>query len=1069
MQRKLPPLPHLTLRSASTSSSSAAAAAASSSFPPPRRLPPPVPLRDLLAHRLPPPPDSTPPRSPPSPHPHADLLLLLRSRRSGGGDASPETLHLELLKRGLSHDLFLANHLVNSYAKGSRLAAAHRVLDEMPERNAVSWTCLVSGYVLSGLTDEAFRTFRDMLREGPPWCRPTSFTFGSVLRACQDAGLDRLGFATQVHGLVSKTPYASNTTVCNAMISMYGSCSIGPPLLAQRVFDDTPVRDLITWNALMSVYAKKGDVTSTIALFMDLQRCDSGGIELQPTEHTFGSLITATSMSSCSFCVLGQVFGRVLKSGCSGDLYVGSALVSAFARHGMLDEAKEIFLSMKDRNAVTLNGLIVGLIKRHCGEEAVDIFLGTRDSVVVNADTYVVLLSAIAEYSVSEEGLRKGREVHGHMLRTGLIDQKIAISNGLVNMYAKCGAIDNASAVFELMEVRDRISWNTIISALDQSGNCEEAIKHYCQMRQGCLSPSNFAAISGLSSCASLRLLAAGQQLHCDAVKWGLDLDTPVSNALVKMYGECGALSQCWEVFNSMIEHDEVSWNSIMGVMASSQEPLMESVEVFSNMMRSGCTPNKVSFVNLLAALSPLSVLELEKQVHAMVLKHGAAEDNAVDNALISCYAKSGDMDSCELIFSKMSSGRDAVSWNSMISGYIYNGHLQEAMDCVWLMVHSDQTMDCCTFSIVLNACASVAALERGMEMHAFGIRSHLESDVVVESTLVDMYSKCGRVDYASKVFSYMTQRNEFSWNSMISGYARHGHGRKALEIFEEMQLSGQTPDHVTFVSVLSACSHAGLVERGLEYFETMRNHGILPRIEHYCCVIDLLGRAGKLDKVQEYIERMPMKPNALIWRTVLVACRQSKDRAKIDLGRKASRMLLELEPQNPVNYVLASNFHAATGRWEDTATARAAMRQVAVRKEAGRSWVTLCDGVHTFVAGDRSHPNSKEIYEKLNFLIHTIRNAGYVPLTEYALYDLEEENKEELLSYHSEKLAIAFVLTRPSSGGTIRIMKNLRVCGDCHTAFRYISQIVGRQIILRDSIRFHHFEDGKCSCGDYW
>ncbi|KAL6615009.1 hypothetical protein ACP70R_037279 [Stipagrostis hirtigluma subsp. patula] len=1060
MHRKLPPFSPLTLRSASTS----AAAAASSA--PPRRLPPPVPLRDLLAHRLSPPPDSTS-RSP-SPHPHADLLLLLRRGSGGGGDASPESLHLELVKRGLNHDLFLSNHLVNSYAKGSRLAAARRVLEEMPERNAVSWTCLVSGYVLSGLADDAFRVFRDMLREGAPGCQPTSFTFGSVLRACQDAGPDRLGFAAQVHGLVSKTPYTSNTTVCNGMISMYGSCSIGPPLLAQRVFDGTPVKDLITWNALMSVYAKKGDMISTFTLFMDLQRGDSG-IELRPTEHTFGSLITATSLSSCSTGVLGQVFARVLKSGCSSDLYVGSALVSAFARHGLLDGAKEIFLSLKERNAVTLNGLMVGLIKQHSGEEAVEIFVGTRDSVVVNADTYVVLLSAIAEYSVSEEGLRKGREVHGHVLRTGLIDQKIAVNNGLVNMYAKCGAIDNASRVFKLMEARDRISWNTIISAFDQSDNCEEAIKHYFLMRHGCLSPSNFAAISGLSSCAGLRILAAGQQVHCDAIKWGLDLDTSVSNALVKMYGECGAMSQCWEVFNSMIEHDEVSWNSIMGVMASSQAPVTESVELFSNMMRGGCIPNNVTFVNLLAALSPLSVLELEKQVHAMVLKHGATDDNAVDNALISCYAKSGDMDSSERLFSKMSSRRDAVSWNSIISGYIYNGHLQEAMDCVWLMVHSEQTMDRCTFSIVLNACASVAALERGMEMHAFGFRWHLESDVVVESALVDMYSKCGRVDYASKVFNSMTQRNEFSWNSMISGYARHGLGRKALEIFEEMQLSGENPDHVTFVSVLSACSHAGLVERGLEYFETMRNHGILPRIEHYCCVIDLLGRAGKLDKVQEYIERMPMKPNALIWRTVLVACRQSKDRAKIGLGRKASRMLLELEPQNPVNYVLASNFHAATGRWEDTATARAAMRQMAVKKEAGRSWVTLGDGVHTFVAGDRSHPNSKEIYEKLNFLIHAIRNAGYVPLTEYALYDLEEENKEELLSYHSEKLAIAFVLTRSSSGGPIRIMKNLRVCGDCHTAFRYISQMVGRQIILRDSIRFHHFEDGKCSCGDYW
>ncbi|KAM0859304.1 hypothetical protein ACQ4PT_047245 [Festuca glaucescens] len=1056
MQRKFPPLPRLTLRSSSSSASPSPA--------PPRRLPPPVPLRDLLAHRLPPP-QSPPPRSPPPVHPHADLLCLLRRR---SGEAAPESLHLELVKRGLTHDLFLSNHLVNSYAKGSRLACARRVFDDMPERNAVSWTCLVSGYVLSGCTDEAFRMFRAMLRVGSECSRPTSFTFGSVLRACQDAGPDQFGFAVQVHGLVSKTLYASNTTVCNALISMYGNCSVGLPLQAQRVFDTTPIRDLITWNALMSVYAKKGYVVSTFSLFMAMLR-DDPAVELRPNEHTFGSLVTAASVPLCSSGVLEQVFARVLSSGISSDLYVGSALVSAFARHGMLDKAKDIFLSLEQRNAVTLNGLIVGLVKQHCSEEALRIFMGTRDSVVVNADTYVVLLGAIAEFSVPEDGLMKGREVHGHVLRTGLIDLKIAVSNSLVNMYAKCGAIEKASRVFQLLSARDRVSWNTIISVLDQNGYCEGAMMNYCTMRQGCISPSNFAAISGLSSCSSLGLLAAGQQVHCDAVKWGLDLDTSVSNALVKMYGECGARPECWEVFNSMAEHDVVSWNSIMGVMANSQAPIAESVEVFSNMMRNGLAPNKVTFVNLLAALSPLSVLELGKQVHAVVLKHGAIEDNAVDNALMSCYAKSGDMDSCEQLFSEISGRRDAVSWNSMISGYIYNGHLQEAMDCVWLMMHSDQMMDCCTFSIVLNACASVAALERGMEMHAFGIRSQLESDVVVESALVDMYSKCGRIDYASKVFNSMSQKNEFSWNSMISGYARHGLGRKALDIFEEMQQSGANTDHVTFISVLSACSHAGLVDKGLDYFEMMEDHGIVPQIEHYSCVIDLLGRAGKLTKIREYIKRMPMKPNALIWRTVLVACRQSKDRDKIDLGREASRMLLELEPQNPVNYVLASNIYAATGRWEDTAKARAAIGGAAVKKEAGRSWVTLGDGVHTFIAGDRSHPNTKEIYEKLSVLVQKIRNAGYVPMTEFALYDLEEENKEELLSYHSEKLAVAFVLTRSSSGVPIRIMKNLRVCGDCHTAFRYISQIIGRQIILRDSIRFHHFEDGKCSCGDYW
>uniref|UniRef100_A0A7N0TTZ4 DYW domain-containing protein n=1 Tax=Kalanchoe fedtschenkoi TaxID=63787 RepID=A0A7N0TTZ4_KALFE len=329
------------------------------------------------------------------------------------------------------------------------------------------------------------------------------------------------------------------------------------------------------------------------------------------------------------------------------------------------------------------------------------------------------------------------------------------------------------------------------------------------------------------------------------------------------------------------------------------------------------------------------------------------------------------------------------------------------------------------------------------------------------------MYSKCGRVDYASKFFGLMPERNIYSWNSMISGYARHGLGNKALEVFEQMKKSAQLPDHVTFVGVLSACSHVGLTVEGFQHFESMTKvYKLSPRIEHYSCMVDLLGRAGELNKVEEFIDNMPMSPNILIWRTVLGAC--GRTNRNPELGRKAAEALLQMDPRNGVNYVLISNMHASGGKWSDVANARTAMNDAAAKKEAGCSWVTMKDGVHVFVSGDKSHPEKDLIYQKLRELNQKIRGAGYVPQTRYALYDLELENKEELLSYHSEKLAVAFVLTRKSTL-PIRIMKNLRVCGDCHLAFNYISSISCRLIILRDSNRFHHFENGKCSCGDYW
>ncbi|CAK7322466.1 unnamed protein product [Dovyalis caffra] len=972
--------------------------------------------------------------------------------------------HLKIFKHGFGSDLFLCNTLINLYTRIGDLVSSRKVFGEMPERNGVTWACLISGYTQNGMPEDACGVLKEMIFEG---FFPNRFAFGSALRACQESVLCGLQLGTQIHGLILKSPYANEAALCNVVISMYGKY-LGYIDHARRVFDEINIRNSISWNSIISVYSQRGDAVSCFELFSSMQMADSG-LSLTPTEYTFGSLITAASSSIDSgLSLLEQVLARIKKSGLLANLYVGSALVGGFSRLGLFDYARKIFEQMTIKNAVSMNGLMVGLVRQKCGQDAVEVFKETRHLVDVNLDSYVILLSACAEFALLEEGRRKGREVHGYAIRTRLKDAKVAVGNGLINMYAKCGSIDYARSVFGLMVDKDSVSWNSMISALDQNGCFEDAVKSYSSMRRTGLMPSNFALISALSSCASLGCISLGQQIHAEGTKLGLDLDISVSNALLALYGETGCLAECQKVFSWMMECDQVSWNTVIGALADSEASVFEAVEVFLQMMRAGWSPNRVTFINLLAAISSLSMSKLNHQIHALILKYNVKDDNAIENALLACYGKSGEMENCEGIFSRMSERRDEVSWNSMISGYIHNEFLAKAMDLVWLMMQRGQRLDCFTFATVLSACASVATLECGMEVHACAIRACLESDVVIGSALVDMYSKCGRIDYASRFFYLMPVRNLYSWNSMISGYARHGHGDNALRLFTQMKFSGQLPDHVTFVGVLSACSHVGLVDEGFEHFKSMNEvYRLAPRIEHYSCMVDLLGRAGELDKIENFINKMPIKPNTLIWRTVLGACCRANGR-KTELGRRAAEMLFNMDPQNAVNYVLLSNMYASGGKWEDMAKARRAMREAAVKKEAGCSWVTMKDGVHVFVAGDKSHPEKGLIYAKLKELNEKIRDAGYMPQIKFALYDLEPENKEELLSYHSEKLAVAFVLTR-NSGLPIRIMKNLRVCGDCHSAFKYISKVVGCPIVLRDSNRFHHFEDGKCSCQDYW
>lgn len=995
-----------------------------------------------------------------------DLFLHFYEGSSCPNDA--EQFHLHVIKHGYIGDLFFNNTLINIYIKIPKVHSARKLFDEMLHRNSVTWACLISGYTQNCMPDEACALFKEMIHLG---CMPNLYALGSSLRACIISGPYRLELGKQIHGLILKTQFSSDAVVCNVLISMYGSCS-DTAFLARSVFEEIGTKSSISWNSIISVYSQRGDSLSTFSLFSCMQHGGSG-LGFKPTEYTFGSLLAVIACSSVDlgWHLLGQMLSRIKKAGFLQDLYVGSALVNGFARLGFISDAMKIFERMNKRNAVSVNGLMVGLVKQKQGEDAVKVFREMKHLVKNNFDSYLVLLTACAEFSVLEEGRRKGKELHAHAIRTGMFDAKISMQNGLVNMYSKCGAIEDACFVFSLIVNKDSISWNSIIAGLDKNKRFEGAAMNFTNMRRTGLLPSNFTLISALSSCASLGWVMLGSEIHSEACKLGLDWDVSVSNSLISMYGQTGFPTECEKVFSLMPSYDQVSWNSVIGALTKLEaSSFLKSVTYFIKMMRAGWDLNIVTFMNILSIVSSISVCQLGHQIHALVLKYSLANDTAIENALLSFYGRCGEMEMCEKLFGRMQDRRDEVSWNTMISGYIHNEFLPKAMDMARFMMQKGETLDGFTFATVLSACASVATLEHGMEVHACAIRACLDLDVVVGSALVDMYSKCGRIDYAARLFEFMPVKNVYSWNTMISGYARHGDGKKALNLFERMKQISLSLDQVTFVGVLSACSHMGLVEEGWKHFESMKDlYGLDPGMEHYSCMVDLLARAGQLDKVEDFINKMPVNPNVLIWRTVLGACCRVNGR-KTELGKRAAKMLLELEPQNAVNYVLLSNMYASGEKWEGVAEARAAMKEAAVKKEVGCSWVTMKDGLHVFKAGDKSHPEKDSIYEKLYELYEKMKDAGYSPQTKFALYDLELENKEELLTHHSEKLAVAFVLARSKDSRLpIRIMKNLRVCGDCHSAFGYISKIVGRQIVLRDSNRFHHFVDGECSCGNYW
>lgn len=371
------------------------------------------------------------------------------------------------------------------------------------------------------------------------------------------------------------------------------------------------------------------------------------------------------------------------------------------------------------------------------------------------------------------------------------------------------------------------------------------------------------------------------------------------------------------------------------------------------------------------------------------------------------------------------------------------------------------------TLVSLLTACAELGALALGRRAHVYMFKVGLNENLHAANALLDLYAKCGKIREANKVFDEMEEKSVVSWTSLIVGLAVNGFGHEALELFKELERKGLVPSEITFVGVLYACSHCGMVDEGFAYFKRMgEEFGIVPKIEHCGCMVDLLGRAGLVKRAYEYISNMPLQPNAVIWRTLLGAC---TIHGHLALGEVARVQLQKLEPKHCGDYVLLSNLYASERRWSEVQKVRKTMLTEGIRKVPGHSLVELGNNVHEFVMGDRSHSQSEEIHAMLAEITKLLRLEGYVPHTSNVLADIEEEEKETALSYHSEKIAISFMLINTPSYAPISVVKNLRFCADCHLAIKLISKVFNREIVVRDRSRFHHFRNGSCSCRDYW
>ncbi|RAL53285.1 hypothetical protein DM860_006957 [Cuscuta australis] len=623
------------------------------------------------------------------------------------------------------------------------------------------------------------------------------------------------------------------------------------------------------------------------------------------------------------FC---QIFSQMVSTGLIKDTYAASRILKFSADSPFIGISctEKIFGHIENPNCFSINTVMRAYVHHNMPQNSIFLYkLTLRDNLCVDNFTYPILFQA----SILRCSVFEGRELHSHVFKRGF-GSDVYVCNTLINMYGVCGNMGDARKVFDESHVRDLVSWNSILAGYVQAGNVVEAMIIYAQMPQ-----RNVIA----------------------------------SNSMIVLLGRCGMVDEACRLFNEMGRRDLVSWTAL--ISCHEQNGLYkEALDLFLQMISIGITVDEVVVVTVLSACAHLLVLDTGKSVHGVVIKVGFESYVNFQNALIHMYSCCGDINSARNMFESSSHldqiswnsiiagyvkcgsvekaralfdsmpEKDCVSWTTMISGYAQNDHFSEALALFHEMLYGHIEPDEITLVSVLSACAHLAEYEQGKWIHAYIRNKGLKVNIILGTTLIDMYMKCGYTKNAMEVFYGMEDRGVSSWNALIHGLAMNGEVQRSLETFEEMKKCGVTPNEVTFLAVLGACRHMGMVDEGRHYFDSMvKSYNIEPNSKHYGCMVDLLGRAGLLREAEKLIQSMPVAPDVPTWGALLGACIKHGDS---EMGKRVGKKLIELQPHHDGFHVILSNIYASKGNWDNAGDVRGLMMQQGVVKTPGCSMI---------------------------------------------------------------------------------------------------------------------------------
>lgn len=787
------------------------------------------------------------------------------------------------------------------------------------------------------------------------------FTFPSLLKAC--SSLTNLGYGKTIHASIIVLGWRYDPFIATSLVNMYVKC--GSLEYAVQVFDGWSqsgvlARDVTVWNSMIDGYFKFRRFKEGIDCFRQMLV-----LNVRPDAFSLSIVVSVLCKEGNLRREEGkQIHGYMLRNTLDGDSFLKTALIDMYFKFGLSPDAWRVFVEIEDKSNVVLwNVMIAGFSSSGICEYSLELYmLAKSNSIKLVSTSFTGALGACSR----SENSGFGRQIHCDVVKMGL-DNDPYVCTSLLSMYSKCSMVGEAETVFSCLIDKRLEIWNAMIAAYAVNEYGYYALDLFRFMRQKSVLPDSFTLSNVISCCSLLGLYDYGKSVHAELLKRPIQSTPTIESALLTLYSKDGCDTDAYLLFKSMEGKDIIAWGSLISGLCKNGK-FKDALQVFKSMKDEddSLKPDSDIMTSVINACAGLEALTCGLQVHGSIIKTGLLLNVFVGSSLIDLYSKCGLPEMALKIFTSMRLD-NIVVWNSMISCYSRNNLPELSIELFSLMLNQGVFPDSVSITSVLVAISSTACLLKGKSLHGYTIRLDIPSDTHLKNALIDMYAKCGFSKYAEHIFKKMQHKSLITWNLMIYGYGSHGDCLTALSLFDEMTKVGESPDDVTFLSLMSACNHSGFVEKGKNIFEIMKqDYGIEPKVEHYANMVDLLGRAGHLEEAYSFIKAMPIEADSSIWLCLLSASRTYHN---VELGILSAEMLLRMEPGRGSNYVQLINLYMEAGLKNEAAKLLGEMKEKGLQKKPGCSWIEVSNRSYVFFSGGSSSPIKAEIFNVLNRL----------------------------------------------------------------------------------------------------